>query len=76
MSKIFFLTGLFAAALTVRAQVATQQPGTHRKTVTFDGSSTATLVLQARGEGVQIYSCVKDADWVMEAKGARRDIVR
>jgi hypothetical protein len=70
MSKKFLLTGLFAAAFTAHAQVAlpTQQPGTQEKTVHFDDSSTATLVLQLRGEGVQIYTCVKDADWVWKLK--------
>lgn len=38
------------------------------KSVHFDGSSTAALVLQARGEGVQIYTCVKDSDWAWKLK--------
>jgi uncharacterized protein len=32
------------------------------KTVRFDDSSTATLVLKARGEGVQIYTCAQGTD--------------
>lgn len=47
---------------------ASQAPGAQAKTVHFDGSSTATLVLQARGEGVQIYTCMKDADWAWKLK--------
>jgi hypothetical protein len=31
--------------------------------------SGATLVLQARGEGVQIYTCQHDADWAWKLKG-------
>ena len=44
-------------------------PQTDGKSVRFDDSSTATLVLQARGEGVQIYTCTKDADWAWKLKG-------
>jgi hypothetical protein len=47
---------------------APQIPGAQVKTVHFDDSSTATLVLQARGEGVQIYACMKDADWAWKLK--------
>ena len=69
-AKIFLLSGLLAAACVAHAQVAPLPPaaGTQDKTVRFDDSSTATLVLQARGEGVQIYSCVKDADWAWKLK--------
>jgi len=38
------------------------------KTVTFEGAQTATLVLQAHGQGVQIYTCVKDPDWTWKLK--------
>ena len=57
-------------AFTASAQPASvlQTPEAQGKTVHFDGSSTATLVLQARGEGVQIYTCTKDADWVWKLK--------
>ena len=47
---------------------APQAAGAQAKTVHFDGSSTATLVLQARGDGVQIYTCLKDADWAWKLK--------
>jgi len=68
--QLLLLSGLLAAACVAHAQVAPLPPpaGTQGKTVRFDGSSTATLVLQARGEGVQIYSCVKDADWAWKLK--------
>jgi hypothetical protein len=64
------LSGLLAVACAAYAQVASVSPpaGTQDKTVRFDDSSTATLVLQARGEGVQIYACVKDADWAWKLK--------
>jgi hypothetical protein len=57
-------------AFTASAQSASvpQTPEAQGKTVHFDGSSTATLVLQARGEGVQIYTCTKDADWAWKLK--------
>jgi hypothetical protein len=62
-------SGLLALALTVRAQVApSPAPETPAKTVHFDDSSTAKLVLQARGEGVQIYACVNDTDWKWKLK--------
>jgi hypothetical protein len=69
-ARLFLLSGLLAAACVAHAQVAPLPPatGTQGKTVRFDDSSTATLVLQARGEGVQIYSCVKDADWAWKLK--------
>ena len=68
--KTILLPGLLATALAAHAQVVSS-PGavTEGKTVRFDESSTATLVLQARGEGVQIYTCVKDADWAWKLKG-------
>ncbi len=71
MSKLFFISALFAVAFAVHAQVVspTHSPGAHQKTVHFDDSSTATLILTARGEGVQIYTCTKDADWVWKLKG-------
>jgi hypothetical protein len=63
------LQGLLATALTAQAQVASPPASaTEGKTVKFDGSSTATLVLQARGEGVQIYTCTKVADWAWNLK--------
>ncbi len=57
-------------AFTAAAQPvsAPQAPGAQAKTVHFDGSSTATLVLQARGVGVQIYTCMKEADWAWKLK--------
>jgi hypothetical protein len=69
-AQLFFLSGLLVAACVAHAQVAPISPpaGTQGKTVHFDGSSTATLVLQARGEGVQIYTCMKDADWAWKLK--------
>jgi Protein of unknown function (DUF3455) len=76
MRKKLLSMGLFAAALAVHAQAglparpsgAQEKPRTEGKTVQFDGSSTATLVLQVRGEGVQIYACIKDADWAWKLK--------
>lgn len=63
-----FLAGLLlATVLMANAQVASV-PDTQGKTVHFDGTSTAKLVLQVRGEGVQIYACVKDADWAWKLK--------
>jgi hypothetical protein len=69
-AKLLLLSGLLAAACVAHAQVAPLPPaaGTQGKSVHFDDSSTATLVLQARGEGVQIYTCVKDADWAWKLK--------
>lgn len=55
-------TGGAQSASVPRAQ------GGQAKTVHFDGSSTAALVLQARGKGVQIYTCMKDADWSWKLK--------
>jgi hypothetical protein len=70
MLQALCLSGLLAMAFTAGAQdvSAPQAPGAQVKTVHFDGPSTATLVLQARGEGVQIYACVKDADWSWKLK--------
>lgn len=70
MQQAFCLPVLLAMSFTAGAQTvpAPQASGAPAKTVHFDGSSTATLVLQARGEGVQIYSCVKDADWGWKLK--------
>jgi hypothetical protein len=50
---------MMAIAVMARAQVASPP----EKTVHFDDSSTAKLILVARGEGVQIYTCTKDAEW-------------
>lgn len=63
------MAGLFLVAAMVQGQVAA--PGTSKegKTVRFDESSTAVLVLRARGEGVQIYACVKGDDWAWKLKG-------
>jgi hypothetical protein len=64
------VTGLFAISMTASAQSASapQALESQAKTVHFDGPSTATLVLQARGEGTQIYTCIKDADWAWKLK--------
>lgn len=69
-AQVVLLSGLLATALMAHAQVASSPhpPETQGKTVHFDGSSTATLVLQARGEGVQIYTCKKDANWAWKLK--------
>jgi len=74
MRHAIFVAGLFAIALAAHGQVASSGAGgqggaAQAKTVRFDESSTATLVLQARGEGVQIYSCVKGDDWAWKLKG-------
>jgi hypothetical protein len=77
MPKKFLSMGLLTAALVVHAQAGLpsspagtlENPETREKTVQFDGTSTATLVLQVRGEGVQIYACLKDADWMWKLKG-------
>ena len=58
------LLGLLAIVSLVAAQVASPP----RRTVNFDGSSTAKLILQARGEGVQIFVCTSDASWVWKLK--------
>lgn len=47
---------------------AAQAPGSQSKSVDFDSSSNAMLVIELRGEGVQIYTCVKDADWAWKLK--------
>jgi hypothetical protein len=68
--RVLFLSASLAAAVTSGAfsQSAPQPSVAPAKTVRFDNSSTATLVLQARGEGVQIYTCTKDADWGWKLK--------
>ncbi len=66
MSKLFLVTALFAVA--IHAQVPSPIQPAQTKAVHFDDSSTATLVLQARGEGVQIYSCDKGTDWAWKLK--------
>jgi Protein of unknown function (DUF3455) len=82
MPKRFLPVALVAAFLLANAQAGLPTPGpkmqenpakqekpaAEEKTVQFDNSSTATLVLQVHGEGVQIYACVKDADWVWKLK--------
>jgi hypothetical protein len=68
--QVIFLLGMLALAFIVgahcasAAQASEEQP----KSVHLDGSSTATLVLPVRGEGVQIYTCAKDADWAWKLK--------
>jgi hypothetical protein len=73
MRRAICLTGLVAVGMAAQGQVAT--PGTdgrgkdtQGKTVRFDETSAATLVLQVRGEGVQIYACVKGDDWAWKLK--------
>jgi hypothetical protein len=73
MRHAIFVLGLLAVAVAARGQIAPTSPNAQSgnpqaKTVRFDDSSTATLVLQARGEGVQIYSCVKGDDWAWKLK--------
>jgi hypothetical protein len=70
MHRAFFVPGLLAVALTASAQVASSSNATdaQSKTVRFDDSSTARLVLRAHAEGVQVYTCVKDADWAWKFK--------
>ena len=70
MIKTISISGLLVTAVVLSAQVASPpaHPETPAKTVQFDDSSTATLVFQARGEGVQIYTCVKAADWAWKLK--------
>jgi hypothetical protein len=70
MIKTIPLSALLVTAVLLNAQAASPpaQPGTQGKTVHFDDSSTATLVLRARGEGVQIYTCTKVDDWVWKLK--------
>ena len=56
-------------AITTGAQSASASgAASQAKTVTFEGAQTATLVLQAHGQGVQIYTCVKDPDWTWKLK--------
>lgn len=68
--QIFLLSGVLALAFIAGAYrtSAAQASEEQSNSVHFDGSSTATLVLQVRGEGVQIYTCAKDADWVWKLK--------
>jgi hypothetical protein len=68
--QLFFLSGMIAMAFIARTHgaPAAQASGAQTNPVNFDGSTTATLVLQVRGEGVQIYTCVKDADWAWKLK--------
>jgi hypothetical protein len=68
MHHAIFVPGLLAIALAMQGQVASPGPDTQGKVVRFDDSSTATLVLKARGEGVQIYACVKGDDWAWKFK--------
>jgi hypothetical protein len=66
MKKSLFLWVAGVTSLAACAQTPSDpSPG---KTVRFDNSSTASLVLQARGEGVQIYTCAKDTDWAWKLK--------
>jgi hypothetical protein len=74
MLQAVLLPGLFAIAIGMQGQVATtgtngQGGDPQGKIVRFDESSTAILVLRARGEGVQIYACVKGDDWAWKLKG-------
>jgi Protein of unknown function (DUF3455) len=70
MAQLFLVSGLLAASCVAHAQAASLPlpAETKGETVQFDGSSTAKLVLQVRGEGVQIYTCMKDADWEWKLK--------
>lgn len=68
-----FLAGLIAISVAALGQVAStsgngQGSDSQARTVRFDDSSTATQVLKARGEGVQIYACVKGDDWAWKLK--------
>ncbi|MGA2849629.1 MAG: DUF3455 domain-containing protein [Terracidiphilus sp.] len=69
-AQLLLLSGVFAVSCLAQAQTPSPSAptGLQGKTVRFDDSSTATLVLQVRGEGVQIYTCVKDADWAWKLK--------
>jgi hypothetical protein len=74
MHHTVIVPALLAIALAAQGQVASpgldaQGRDAQGKTVRFDNSSTATLVLKARGEGVQIYTCVKGDDWAWKFKG-------
>jgi len=66
--RAIFVTGSLGVAFAAQGQVAAPGTSAQAKTVRFDESSTATLVLQARGEGVQIYTCVKGDDWAWKLK--------
>jgi len=73
MLQAVLLPGLFAIAIGMQGQVATtgtngQGGDPQAKIVRFDETSTAILVLQVRGEGVQIYACVKGDDWAWKLK--------
>jgi hypothetical protein len=61
MSGVLAMAGL--------GQVAAPGGNGQVKTVRFDESSTAHLVLEVRGEGVQIYTCVKGDEWAWKLKG-------
>jgi len=62
------VSALLTTALTTGAQSASpSNAGSQPKTVTFD-AATAALVLQAHGQGVQIYTCTKAADWAWKLK--------
>jgi Protein of unknown function (DUF3455) len=67
---VLFLSAALSIAVTTgaRSQSAPPSSGAQPGTVHFDNSSTATLILQARGEGVQVYTCTKDADWAWKLK--------
>jgi hypothetical protein len=68
--RLLLLSGLFTVVCVAQAQAhsPTNPAVTQEKTVRFDDSSTATLVLQARGKGVQIYTCAQDANWAWKLK--------
>jgi hypothetical protein len=73
MRHTILVAGLMAVAVAAQGQIAStgvngQGSASQAKTVRFDESSTATLVLQVRGEGVQIYTCVKGDDWGWKLK--------
>lgn len=68
MRQVVLMVGLVATAMAAQGQVASPGLAGQTKTVRFDESSTATLVLQARGEGAQIYTCVKGDDWAWKLK--------
>ena len=66
---MFCVSALFAIAIAAAAQSGNAtQAGSQGQTVTFDGTQTATLILQAHGQGVQIYTCMKDPDWAWKLK--------
>jgi hypothetical protein len=70
------LSGLLAVAFTAHTQSApaAQSPALPppaplpTASVDFDSPPTASLVLEAHGEGVQIYTCQKDSDWAWKLK--------